>query len=374
MEGMSDSSLQPPSNLPLTEANSRRSPTFRPQADVAACPRGRKSKELQKRACQRERPAFPVRPLRRKDSLASHRNENSRGSKKCSSVHLSEGRIKQTSEAEKEVVPPHLVKREDAYFSKMPDIQHNTGTLIHVDFPEEPVRSSSLPVAKPRTKRHPSGLFVDDDVTHDVPADCLPTDTEPDQQDGPSVSPVPLPRAKKRLSASYSASIQDECGPSAEQNEASLKNTAANETAEDSASPNSAVVSEGSASIQGGGDCSSQVEREVLAAMAEEDVSHSDSQEDKDKARDEISEGWSWSWTDPCGVRDPLEQDSAPGLPDTHEVLGDHMDTSFAGDDWLCIADDKDAEVESKSEVKCEEVDFGFVSVDVAAGSLQDGR
>lgn len=298
--------------------------------------------------------------------MASHRNENSHGSKNCSTVHLSEGRIKQTSEADKEVVPPHLVKREDAYFPKTPDIQHNTGTLLRVDFPVEPSRSSSLPVAKPRTKKHPSGLFVDDGVSHDVPADCLPTDTE---QDGPPISPVPLPRAKKRLSASYSASIQDECGPSAEPNEASVKSTTASGTAEDSTSPDCAVVSEGGASIQGGGDCSSQVEREVLAAMAEEDVSHSDSPEDKDKARDDISEGWSWSWTDPCGVLDP-----APGLPDTHEGLEDHMDTSSAGDDWLCIADDRDAEVDSRSEVKCEEVDFGFVSVDVAAASWQDGR
>lgn len=255
------------------------------------------------------------------------------------------------------------MKREDAYFSKMPDTQHNTGTHFHVDFPEETSRSSSLPVPKPRTRKHPSGLYVDDDVTHDVPAD-----QESDQQDGESILPVPLPRAKKRLSASYSASIQYEYGSPIEQNEASLTS---NETTEDLTSPNSAVMPGGRASIQGGGDCSSEVEREVLAAMAEE-FSYSDSQEDKEKARDEIVDGW--SLTDQCGVIDHFEQDAMPGLPDVDEVLEDDIDKSFACDDWLCVAVDKDVEVESKDEVKCEEVDFGFVSIDVAAGSLQDER
>lgn len=355
MEGMSDTSLQPPSNLSLT--------------DFAARRRGRKSKEtspkLQKRACNEERDAFPVRPLRRKDSSASHRKENSHGPNKCSTDHFSDGRFKQSSEAEtsKVVVPPE-------------DMQHNTGMHIHVDFPEKTLRSSSLPVPKPRTKKHPGGLFVDDDVTHDVPADCLPTDQESDQQDGPSILPVPLPRAKKRLSASYSASIQYEYGSPIEQSEASLKNTTAiltsNETTEDLTSPNSAVISGGCASIQGGGDCSSEVEREVLAAMAEEEFSYSDSQEDKEKARDEIIEGWYLA--DQCGVIDHFEQDAMPGLPGIDKVLEDDIDQSFAGDDWLCVTVDKDVELESKNEVKCEEVDFGFVSIDVAAGSLQDER
>lgn len=381
MEGTSDTSLQPPSNLSLTDAHFQCSSTVGPQTDFAACRRGRKSKEtssvLQKRACNEERYAFPVRPLRRKDSLASQRKEKSRGSSKCSTVRFSDGRFRQSPEAEtsEEVVPPHLVKREDAYFSKMPDMQRNTGTRFHVDFPEKSLRSSRLPVPKPRTKKHPSGLFVDEDVTHDVPADCLPTDQESHQQDGQLILPVPLPRAKKRLSASYSASIQYEYGSPIEQNEASLNNTTAiltsNEATEDLTSPNCAVISGGCASIQGGGDCSSEVEREVLAAMAEE-FSYSDSQEDKERAGDEIIEGW--SLTDQCGVIDHFEQDAVHGLPDVDKVLEDDVDKSFAGDDWLCIAVDKDVELESKNEVKCEEVDFGFVSIDVAAGSLQDER
>lgn len=446
MEGISDSSLQLSSNQLLADVDLRLSCTVGPQ---------RNSKETsQKRVFNQEKYAFPVRPLRRKDSLASHCKENSDGSVQCSTDNFPDGLFNQSPAAEisKEDVQPHLVEKEHFYFSKMPVVtppckplqqkdyttqassvtkiseslqadsstsstspdlssevsgdlkptsacqtefkvtplksvdkipdredipyyqninvtlvkrKHNTGTQSHVDdFPAETLRSSSLPVPKPRTKKHPSGLFMDDDANRDIPSACLPNDKKSGQQDGKLTLPVPLPRAKKRLSASYSGSTQNESGSLIQQNEPYLKNTTAilmsEETMKDSAPLDIAVISGGCATIQGGGDCSSEVEREVLAAMAEVEFTYSDSQEE---ARDDLMEGW--TLTDQCGVIDHFEQD---------EVLDVDIDKSFAGDDWLCIASDKDDELQLKNRVMCEEVDFGFVSIDVAAGSVLDER
>lgn len=464
MEEISDSSLQPSSNQLRADVGLQLPCTFGPQTEFAASIKRRKSKATsQKPVCNQEKNAFPVRPLRRKDSLASHCKENSDGSVQCSTVPLPDGLFKQSPAAEisKEDVQPHLVKKEHAYFSEMavttphckplqqgdyatqtssvtkiseslqvdssfsstsPDLssdvlgdlkptsscqiqlqvaqlqsvdkkpdreeipyyqivdvtleksKHNTGTQSHVDdFPEETLRSSSLPIPKPRTKKHPSGLFMEDDANHDVPAACLPSDKESSQQDGQLISPVPLPRGKKRLSASYSGSTQNECGSLIQQNETSLKNTTAvltpTETTEDSLSQDLAVISGGCAQIQGGGDCLSEVEREVLAAMAEEELTYTDSQEE---AKDELMEGW--TFTDQCGVIEHFEQDEISALPNAGKVLDADIDKSFAVDDWLCIASDNVVELQSKNHVKCEEVDFGFVSIDVAAGSVQDER
>lgn len=462
MDGISDSSLQVSSNQLLANVDLRLSTTFGPQADFAACLKERKSKEtFQKRVCNQEKYAFPVRPIRRKDSLASQRKENSDGSVQRSSVNFPGGGFKQSPETEisKDDVRPHLVKKEHAYFSKIPVItppckplqqrdyntqtsyvkkiglqadssssstspdlssevlgdleptsscqtqrkvtplqsvdkmpdreetlyyqhfnvtmekrKHNSGTQSHVDvFPEGTLRSCSLPVPKPRTKKHPSGLFMGDDVNQDVPAAYLPSDKDLGQQDGQLILPVPLPRGKKPLSASYSGNTQNEYRSLTQQNEASLKNTTAiltsEETTEDSESTDLAVISGGCATIQGGGDCSSEVEREVLAAMLEEEFTCAASPEE---ARDDLMEGW--TFTDQCGVIDHFEQEEKSALPDAEKVVDADIDKSFAVDDWLCILSDKDVELQLKNQLKCEEVDFGFVSIDVAAGSVQDQR
>lgn len=334
MEGISDSLLQPSSNHLLADVGLQLSNTFGPLTEFAASMKKRRSKESsQKPVFNEEKYAFPVRPLRRKDSSASRCKENSDASLQCSTVNFPDGLFKQSPAAEisKEDVQPHLVKK-------------------------ELVLSSTLPIPKPRMKKHPSGLIIDDDVNHDVPAACLPSDQE---QDGQLVLPVPLPRAKKHLGASYSGSTQKECESLAQQNEASK------ETTEDSVSLDPAVISGGCATIQGGGDSLSEVEREVLAAMAEEEVTDNDSREEP---KDELLEGWTFA--DQCGVIDHLEQDGISAMSGVEKDLDAYM----AVDDWLCISSDKDVELQSNEQVKCEEVDFGFVSIDVAAGSVQDER
>lgn len=464
MEGISDSPLQPSSNQLLADVDLQLFSTLGPQTDFAACLKGRKSKETsQKRVCNQEKYAFPVRPLRRKDTIASHCKENMDGSVQCSNVNFCDDLFKQSPVAEisKEDDQPLLVKKEHACFSKMPAItppckrlqqkdfttqassvtklsesleayssssstspdlsaevlgdlkptsscqtqsevtplqsvdkipdrenltsyqnlnvtlekrKHNTGTQGHVDdCPVEKLRASSLPIPKPRMKKHPSGLFMDGDMNNDVPAACLPSDKESGQQAGKLILPVPLPRAKKRFSASYSASTQNEYGSLFHQNEASLKNTTAivtpNEALENSLPLDLALISGSCATIQGEGDCSSEVERDVLAAMAEVEFTNSDSQEE---ARDGLIEGW--TFTDQCGVIDHFKQDEILALPDAEKVLDVDIDKTFAVDDWLCVVSYKDVELQSQNQVKCKEVDFGFVSIDVAAGSVQDER
>lgn len=452
MEGIPHSSLQPSSNQLLADVNLRLSTTVGPQTDFTVCPKRTKSKETsQKLVFNQEKYASPVRPLRRKDGIASHGKGNRDDSVQCSTVNFPDGLPKQS--------PASQISKEHASFSKMPGItppckplqqrdfttqassvttisqslhidssssstspdlsaevsgdlkptsscqtqlkltplqsvdkvpyredipysqnmnvnlerrNHKTGTQSHVeDFPEETV-TPSLPVAKPRTKKHPSGLFMDDDVNHDVPAACLQSDKESSQQDGQLILPVPLPRAKKRLSASFSGSTQNEYRSLVQQNELFVKNTTAILTSEETVESiplDLAVISGGCSAIQGGGDCS-EVEREVLAAMAEVEVTYSDSQEE---AGDDLMEGW--TLTGQCGVIDRFEQDEISARPDANKnALDVNIGTSLAGDDWLCIASDNDDELQTNNQVKCEEVDFGFVSIDVAAGSVLDQR
>lgn len=424
MEEISDSSVLPSPNQFKAELDHRLPSTV--------CLKERKSKATSlKSVCSQEQNAFPVRPLRRKDSLASHTKEISDGSVECSTVNFPDGLLQQSPEAQisKEDVQPQehacLLKRpamtppckslqegvyttqassvtkkreslQDSSFScaspdqgfkvfgdlkptrscptqfkvcplqsvnKPPEIPYDQnvhfkerkrhiGSQSHVDdFPEEHLGSSSLPKPKPRTKKHP----MDDDLNQDVPNAGLPSDKESGQQGGQLILPVPLPRAKKRLSASYSGSTQNENRSIFPQIEVSAKNTTATLTSKET--------------IQGGGSCISEVEREVLAAMAEEEFTYSDSQEE---ARDDLMDGW--TFTDQCGVFDHFEQEEKLALPDAEMVLDTDIDKSFPGDDWLCIASDKDVDVPSKNQVKCEEVDFGFVSIEVAAGSEDDQR
>lgn len=416
MEGMSDSSLQTSSNQFLADVD------LRLPSPCAVGLKERKSKETSpKPVYSQEKYAFPLRPLRRKDSLASHCKELSDGSVQCSTVNFPDGLFKSSPAAQisNQGVQPQLendfskmpvmttpskllqqrgyttqttspvakvsesLQADPSFSSMSPDLSSEvlgdlkpkvchlrsvnkppdwedissyqsvhvdltkkkpeTGTQSHVeDFPGE--RSSILQIPKPRTKKQPRGLFMDDDLNHDLPAACLPSDKESGQQDEPLILPVPLPRTKKRLGASYSGSTQNENRSLIQQNEVSLKNTAA------------ILISK--ETIQGEGHWSSQVEREVLAAMAEEDFTYADSQVE---ARDDLMEGW--TLTDQCGVIDHFEQDA--------EMV---LDTNIAGDGWLCIASDKDVKLQSESQVKFEEVDFGFVSIDVAADSVDGER
>lgn len=306
----------------MTDDDSRLSSTFGRQADSGLCVRGGESKfnlpELQKGACTLEGHVSPVRPLRRKESLPPQCKENCDGSS-------------------------HTIK--DSVD----------------DFLEIALRSSGFPVPRPRTKKHPSGLFVDDGFNLDVPAACFPINKETDQKDGQLILPVPLPRAKKRLLAST-------CNEYGTLDDPSRKVTTtlplgSNKTSEDRTSPNSSAIGGDQATIQFGGDDSSELEGEVCPPTAEEEFLHSHPEEDQEKAKDEM-EGW--TFPDQHGVIDHFEQDAISGLPRIKTVRKADVDESGIGDDWLYVANDKDDELHSTNDVRTEEVDFGFVSVHLA--------
>lgn len=252
------------------------------------------------------------------------------------------------------------------------------------DISEKTPGALSLPVPKPRIKKRLSGSFPGDITISASPPPCLSDtaadtiDNESVQQNGQSGLPVPLPRAKKGLSATYSDSTPHVEGLFPLQKEFSQKTPEEifimyKETKEGSISLDSSVISEGGfVTIQGEDDISSELEREVLAAMAEEEFAHADSVEDTDKALDEIIEGW--TFTDKPVVTDDLEKDAMSEEAEIEKVLEAEVNRSLAADDWLHVVNDKDNELKSRKEMRDEELDFGFVSVDVAAGSLKEER
>ncbi|XP_060887483.1 uncharacterized protein ehbp1l1a isoform X2 [Labrus mixtus] len=247
--------------------------------------------------------------------------------------------------------------------------------------------ASSLPVPKPRVKKRLSGSFPDDTT---VSGPC-PSDTATDNIGQESVQHneqsgllVPLPRTKKRLSATYSDStppVDNFFPPEIESSQKSQAETSvlSKEPKEGSTSMDSSVVSVGDfVTVQGEDDATSELEREVLAAMREE-FPHADSVEDTAKALEEIIEGW--TFTDKPVVADKLAVGAMSELADMEQVLGAEVDRSLAStvasspDDWLHVGADKDGEhveTTSRKELRDEELDFGFVSVEVAAGCLEE--
>ncbi|XP_049425542.1 uncharacterized protein ehbp1l1a isoform X8 [Epinephelus fuscoguttatus] len=253
--------------------------------------------------------------------------------------------------------------------------------------------ASSLPVPKPRVKKRLSGSFPDDITISGSTPSSLP-DTVPMitghellQQNEHSGLPVPLPRAKKRLSETYSDStpLVDNLFPlEMEFSQRNQEDTSAigNETKEGSTFLDPTVISEGGfVTIQGKDDVASELEREVLEAMVEEEFPQVDSVEDTEKALEEISEGWTFPekpvFTDDSenATEAVLEQ------ADIEKALTAEVDSSLAStvalpqDDWLHVEDDKDSEsmgINSRKDTRDEELDFGFVSVDV--GCLEEER
>ncbi|KAI9545750.1 hypothetical protein NQZ68_033882 [Dissostichus eleginoides] len=161
---------------------------------------------------------------------------------------------------------------------------------------------------------------------------------------------------------------------------------AASETKEGSTLLDSSVISE--AAVQGkDGAAASELEQGMLEAMGEEDFTLVDSVEDTEKALDEIIKGWTFT-EKPIATRD---SENAAKLgseqADIEKVLGAEVDMSLAStvapsqDDWLHVANDKDndkdselTEINSRKEMRDEELDFGFESVDVDTGCLQEER
>lgn len=242
----------------------------------------------------------------------------------------------------------------------------------------------NLPVPKPRIKKRLSGSFPDEITISDSPRTCLPdkaadtVDTESIPQNGQSNLPSALPRAKKCLSAPYSDSTPHVKSLLPQEKEFGLKNPedefiTNRETKECSGSLDSSVISEGGfVRILAEDDISSELEREVLEAMAEDEFPHAEFVEDAEKALDEIMEGWTFT-SKPVAVYD-LEKDTIPAEPATEKVVETEVNRSFVVDDWLHVVNDEDNELKSRKEFRDEELDFGFVSVDVATSSLKEER
>lgn len=282
----------------------------------------------------------------------------------------------QPSTSAKEVTP---VKLRRSRLTIESGVQVEEGAVL-----EKTPADSSLPVPKPRLKKRLSGSFPDDTTVSGSPTSCLThtvTDTighESVQQNEQSSLFVPLPRAKKRLSATYSDSTTTEdniCPGSPE--DISVTNE---ETKEYSTPLDSRGISEGGfVTIQDEDDVASGLEREVLAAMAEEGFPQADPIEDTEKALDEIIEGW--TFTDKPVVTDDLEKAVVEMCEHAEKVLELEVDIASTAatslDDWLHVDNDKDSEPterQSRKEIRVEELDFGFVSVEVAAGCLEEER
>lgn len=272
-----------------------------------------------------------------------------------------------------------LVKAQDSKGRSRYDIESS----VQVDdggISEKTPGALSMPVPKPRGKKRLSGSFPDDVTISGSPT----IDNESVQQDGQSSLPVPMPRAKKRLSVTYSGSGQPAEGLFPLEYDFSQKHPedmyfTNNKTKEDSTTLDSSEISEGGfVTIPREDDASLELVREFIPAMADEEFRHVDSVEDTEKALDEISEGW--TFPDKPAVTDDLEKDEISEQAETEKAQDAEVDRSVAStvasshDDWLHVENDKDNEVNRRKEMRDEELDFGFVSVDVAAGSLIEER
>lgn len=242
--------------------------------------------------------------------------------------------------------------------------------------------ASNLPVPKPRIKKRLSGSFPDEITISGSPCTCLPdkavdtVDSESVPQNGQSNLPFALPRAKKCPSGSSSDSTPHIKGLLPQEKEFGPKNPedefiTNRETKECLRSMDSSMISEGGfVRILAEDDISSELEREVLEAMAEDEFPHAEFVEDAEKALDEIMEGWTFT-SKPVAVYD-LEKDAISMAPET--VVETEVNRSFVVDDWLHVVNDEDNELKSRKEFRDEELDFGFVSVDVATSSLKEER
>lgn len=258
---------------------------------------------------------------------------------------------------------------------------------------EKTPRLSTLPVPKQRVKKHLSDSFSynvagsgsSSPFQPDTLADNLYPDTV--QQNKQSGSPVPLPRAKKRLSATYSDTTPDNVfhlEMQLSQSNPEDSTVTGKEIKKGSTSLNSNVMSEGGfVTVQGEYNVTSELEQEVLAAMQEEEFSQPDSSEGSEKALDEIIEDW--TFTDKHVVKDEPEKTTETVWEQANmkKILEAEVDRSFIStfassqDDWLHVEDDKDSEpmeINLRKEMRDEDVEFGFVSVDVTAGCLEDQR
>lgn len=225
----------------------------------------------------------------------------------------------------------------------------------------------SLPVPKPRVKKRLSGSFPDSvTISGSPPIFDSPNDNDWDPN-GKACLPVPLPRAKRHVSATLSdvtTPVESEHTPIPRK-----------EITEGSTSLDSSVISEDFVTIQGEDEISSEVEREVLAAMAEEEFPHVECVDDTERVLDELTGGW--TFTDNPVISVDLEKNAISEQVEVWEAEVDRCHAPAVASshgDWLHLENEKDNEVKSRKEMRDEELDFGFVSLDVAAGSVKVER
>uniref|UniRef100_A0AAQ4QXU9 EH domain binding protein 1-like 1a n=1 Tax=Gasterosteus aculeatus aculeatus TaxID=481459 RepID=A0AAQ4QXU9_GASAC len=235
--------------------------------------------------------------------------------------------------------------------------------------------ASGLPVPKPRVKKRLSDSFPDA-TSLDLPPPRLPdtlkdTGDESVQQNDQSRLPRPLPRAKKHLSAKYSDNTvlaTNVSPPELELRNPEAIHATGKETKEGPKSLDSSVISEGGfVTIQGEDNGASQLEREVLEAMEENEFHQVDAVEDDEKKLDEIIDGWTFT-EKPVATNDSEKAaECMPQQANIEKVLGEEVDRAQTSqDDWLHVGDKDSERVETnaRKEMRDEELDFGFVSVD----------
>ncbi|XP_029932437.1 uncharacterized protein ehbp1l1a isoform X1 [Myripristis murdjan] len=257
------------------------------------------------------------------------------------------------------------------------------------DISEQIPVPSGLPVPKPRVKKRLSGSFPDDVTPSSSPTSCMPdsaTETKVSEA-VQSSSPVPMPRPKRPLSATYSDSTPpaDTSFPietvSSESNQ-EVPPPTIQETREGSTSVESSVISEGGfITIPGAEDVASASEQEVLAVLAEADFPRPGSIEDTFNNKSLVESIESWTFTDKSVVVDDNERatHAVSDQVDAEMAFEAETDKTFDSsvipgqDDWLHVGDKDSEPMEiNLSKDMVEEVDFGFVSVDVAAGGIEE--
>ena len=260
----------------------------------------------------------------------------------------------------------------------------NTDSSVQVEdgnASQKTTASSSLPIPKPRVKKRLSDSFPDDISISGSPPHCV-SDTIADlmqetiQQNEQSSLSLPQPDLESTppvvpLLGSSPSNPED-------------TSVTCEETKEWSPSLDLTLGTEGGfATIQGENYVASEVEREVLAAMQEDHFSQPDPAEDTEKPLDEIIDGWTFTDTHVVSDDSANGTDAVSEQDDIEKVLEVEAEKSLAStaassqDDWLHVEDGKYSEpmeITPRKEMRDEELDFGFVSVDVAAGYLEDER
>ncbi|XP_026184659.1 uncharacterized protein ehbp1l1a isoform X3 [Mastacembelus armatus] len=262
--------------------------------------------------------------------------------------------------------------------------------VVDDDTSEMTPRPSSLPVPKPRIKKCLSDTFSDD-ITVSLPPSqphtiSDTTDCKTVQHNEQSDLLVSLPCAKKGLNTTYSDSTPHSLVHlEMELSQISQKDTpvTSKEIKEGSILLDSSVISKGGfVTIQGEG-VTSELEQQVLAAMQDEELPHPDVVEDTEKKVDEIFEGWTLAdkpvvADDPESVRETVSEEAHMEKILEAEDGRDLASTVVcAQEEWLHIEDEKDStqmKISSRKEMRDEDLDFGFVSVDLMAHCIEEQR